>query len=133
MSFTIALLIGMLVLLFYISTLFIFSMPLIAIENKGIFKSLQQSAALTWNHWWRTFSLQVTPFIVCIIVAAIIQIITKIPINFDFTIDQSLLISSSILRIVLYTVFVPWFACTLLLQLKDLELRKSLAQQRKTK
>src|SRR5579862_9194041 len=45
-------------LVLYTITLFIFVLPLIAIENKSIIGSIERSIFLVWNHWLRTFLFQ---------------------------------------------------------------------------
>jgi len=57
-------------LMLYVYTLFVFLAPLILIENKGIISALRRSISLVWNHWWRTFSIQATPWL-CYLLALI--------------------------------------------------------------
>ncbi|TAK72927.1 MAG: hypothetical protein EPO11_09420 [Gammaproteobacteria bacterium] len=104
--------------MFYVITLFIFLIPCIAIENKGIGAALERTIALVWNHWWRVFSLQITPWVCYFIIMGIITMILG-PYVTPLWI--------SILNLVIFAFFIAWFAALLLVQLKDLELRKALA------
>lgn len=120
-----------LTLLAYIATLFIFIVPLVAIENKGILSSIQRSITLVWNHWWRTVTLQATPWICFILVLAFVKFILKINVHIYF-IDQvphPLLLT--ILQIIIFAIFIPWVAALLLVQLQDLELRNNSKKARK--
>ena len=119
-------LIGQSALIIYIGTLFIFLMPLIAIENNGILKSLERSILLVWNHWWRTFSLQLTPWMYYLLVLMFIKFILRIDIHIYFIEHGVHPLWTIILNMVVFTLFVPWIAAVLLVQLKDLELRKQL-------
>ena len=122
--------IGQACIVIYIATLFIFLIPLIAVENKGIIGSLQRSALLVWNHWWRVFSVQITPWIVYAILFFIIRNIFDI--NTQLHMTKSFFgmgYWSTLIHIVLFALFIPWFAALLLIQLNDLELRHQLAKK----
>jgi len=108
----------------YVSTLFIFLIPLIAIENKGIVGSLERSVYLSWNHWWRIFSAQVTPWICYYFILYFLKFGLKINIHLYFIEHGSHPLWSSLLNILVFAVFIPWVPALLLVQLKDLELRK---------
>lgn len=124
---------GQFILLLYVSTLFVFLIPLIAIENKGILSALEKSIALAWNHWWRVFSLQITPWIGYIVLLIVLKYIINIDIHIYFTHKSHYAIWTSIFNMALFTLFIPWIAALLLIQLKDLEIRKQLAAKSRPK
>lgn len=122
--FTTAIFFGQFLLLMYVSTLFIFMIPLIAIENKGIFQAIETSVLLGWNHWWRIFSTQLTPWIFYIVLLIIVKYAFGVDIHIYFTKKVNFNIWATTLNIGLFTLFAPWVAALLVTQLKDLELRK---------
>jgi hypothetical protein len=115
---------GQFVLILYISTLFLFLVPLIAIENHGILKSLERSVLLVWNHWWRTFSVQFTPWICYLLFLFFIKYILHINIHIYFLEHGVHPLWTTLLNMIIFALFIPWVAAILLVQLKDLELRK---------
>jgi hypothetical protein len=125
--FTLAIFLVQIVLMIYIYTLFIFLVPLITIENKGVLSSLERSTFLVWNHWWRVFSVQFTPWLSYLMILFIIRYIFQIDIHIYFTEQPAYPLGAALLNIVLFAIFVPWVAATMLTQLKDLELRKKWA------
>lgn len=115
-----AIIIGFLFLAFY------FYLPLILIENQGIIKSLIKSASLVWGNWWRTFWVQVTPWLVYFLVIILIRYVTKLPLHiYFFPGDREPTILAACVHILLFAIFLPWFASNMLVQLRELELRKS--------
>ncbi|RDI46545.1 DUF7847 domain-containing protein [Aquicella lusitana] len=120
--------IGQFVLLLYVSVLFIFLVPLIAIEDKGILVALERSVLLAWNHWWRVFSVQLTPWISYIILLFLIRFGLGINIHIFFLQDVPHTIWTSLLHLLIFALFIPWVAALLLVQIKDLELRHELAR-----
>ena len=127
--FTSLVFIGEFILLLYMTILFLFFTPLIAIENKGIFIAIEKSVLLAWNHWWRVFSLQVTPWICYLILLIIIKYGLRIDIHIYLGEQTQHPLWTSILNIIIFALFIPWVATLLLLQLKDLELRRELARK----
>ncbi len=115
------LIIGECFLFFYVSMLFLFFLPLIVIENKGMIGALRGSGKLVWNHWWRTFSLQVIPWIVYLLIAFLLLSFFQVDIHFFASVTNFMQL---ILQIIVTMLFTPWIAALLLVQLKDLELRK---------
>src|SRR5262249_19366569 len=112
-------------IILYFSTLFLFMVPLIAIENKNILISLEKSMLLVWNHWWRVFSLQLTPLICYLLIMIMIRFVFHVHIHiyfFDDNPDSSWMIT--LMHLIIFIFFTPWVATLLLLQLKDLEFRK---------
>lgn len=122
-----ALFMGELFLILYVSFLFIFFIPLITIENKGILTSLEKSMFLVWNHWWRVFSVQVTPWVCYTLLFSIIRICLPSLFSAYFLQSSIGMWGLILLNIILFAIFIPWVAALLLIQLKDLELRKKLA------
>lgn len=119
---------GQAILILYISTLFIFVLPLIAIENKGVFGAIQKSLSLVWNHWWRTLTVQLTPWLYYLLLLILLKYIGNLDLHIYFIYEQTPNIASTVLQLILFIIFIPWVAAVLLVQLKDLELRKSLHQ-----
>lgn len=117
---------GELTLLLYVATLFIFVVPLIAIENKGILSALQRSVMLVWNHWWRTITLQATPWICFALILVFTRFILKINIHIYLVGEYSHSLIISVFQLIIFALFIPWVAAVLLVQLQDLELRNSL-------
>ncbi|MHB1946687.1 MAG: hypothetical protein ACYCQI_01060 [Gammaproteobacteria bacterium] len=112
-------------LIMYIFFALYFYLPIIVIENKTILPSLRKSAFLVWSNWWKTFLVQITPWIAYLIIIIIINAITKLNLHVYFvpaTQNQSWL--ATIVHIFLFALFIPFFATTMLVQLRDLELRK---------
>lgn len=119
-------------LLIYIATLFIFVIPLIAIERRGIIRAIEGSILLVWNHWWRVFSVQVTPWIFYCISLVLIKYLAHIDVHIYFTNKTGNQLTSTIVNIIIFALFIPWVAANLLTQLKDLELRKRLEREAKS-
>lgn len=117
---------GEFLLLIYVATLFIFIVPLIAIENKSILVSLRRSMSLVWNHWWRVLSLQMTPWLCYAILLSFLRYLLKIDVHIYFVDASRHTIVITAIQIIIFAMFIPWFASTLLVQLKDLELRKKI-------
>jgi len=112
------------VLFIYVYSLFLFFVPLITVENRGVFSSLEQSASLVWNHWWRIIFTQITPWICYFAALVIIKRLFHVTLPFYFLTKSMLTWWSLSINIIVFAFFVPWFAALLLVQLKDLELRK---------
>jgi hypothetical protein len=108
----------------YIFVLFIFYLPLIITENKGIFTSLGKSARLVWKNWWRTLKTQISPWVIYFITLILIRYALKINIHIYFLGQDELSWRVTIIQIILFTVFISWSAATLMVQLRDLERRK---------
>lgn len=123
---TLSVFIGQLILILYFSTLFIFLVPLITIENKGILSALKRSAFLVWNHWWRVFSVQITPWLTLFFLLALIRFVLRIDIHIYFVGQGAYSLWISLFQLIIFAFYVPWVAALLLVQLKDLELRKHL-------
>lgn len=110
----------------YVSTLFVFYIPIIATENKGIIVALERSISLVWNHWWRTLSVQLTPWFYYTMILIVMKYVLGLNIHFYFTERKIYTLQITILHLVLFTFFIPWITSLLLVQLNDLELRKKL-------
>lgn len=119
-------LLGLLALLIYVSLLFLFFIPLIAIENKGIIVALERSVFLAWNHPWRIFSLQIAPWICYLIVLLIVRFLFNIEIHIYFFPTPAFNILTTVFQLILFALFIPWVGALMLVQLKDLELRRHL-------
>ena len=112
--------------LIYIYFLFFFYLALILTEDQTALSALKKSVMLVWKNWWRTFCVQLLPWVTYFIVLLIIAMVFDIEINIYFfqSVNVSFLIV--LLQILLFAVFIPWPAATMLVQLRDLELRKNL-------
>lgn len=116
---------------FYVATLFIFYFPLIVLENDRIFMALKQSLILVWGNVWRTFSCQITPWIFFLVALIIVKMIFKISVYVYFiSFDQMPSLSVVILQLIMLAIFVPWSISAMIVQLQDLELRKTVANQK---
>lgn len=120
-----------LTLIVYIWTLFIFLLPLIATENQGIITSLERSASFVWNHWWRVFSVQITPWICYLFLLIVIRFLLNINVHIYFMEYTSHSAWETLLNFIFFMLFIPWVAALMLVQLRDLELRKKLASEKK--
>jgi len=125
-AFVACIFVGQCILIVYVSTLFIFFIPLIAIENRGVIRSLERSILLVWNHWWRVFSVQLTPWICYTLLLFLIRCAFRISIHIDFVEHGPYGIETTIAHTMIFALFIPWVAAILLTQLKDLELRKKM-------
>lgn len=121
LSFTIF--VGQLALILYLFTLFIFLTPLIAIENKPILESIKRSVTLTWNHWWRVFSTQISPWIYFAIFTLCIKFLIGLDIHIYFVGQETFSLGPTLLQMMLFTLFIIWPTALIYIQLKDLELR----------
>lgn len=126
MLLTCTLLLAQIILIIYVYTLFIFLVPIIAVENKGIFISLERSASLVWNHWWRVFSVQFTPWLAYLFLLFILRFTLGLDIHIYFLQPSPYTLGATFLHLIIFAIFIPWVAAIMLIQLKDLELRKNL-------
>lgn len=115
---------GQTILIFYLFTLFIFLTPLIAIENEHIFQSIKRSVNLTWNHWWRVFSTQLSPWIYFLIFSLIVKYLIGVNIRLYFVAQETYSLGATLLQLFIFALFVIWTTSLLYVQMKDLELRK---------
>jgi len=115
-----------------VTTLFYFYFPLIVIENDGIWLALKQSVLLVWKKIGRTLCLQLTPWLVYLITIIIIKMVFKVNLNVYFMpLDPSSSFFPTFLNIIVLALFIPWGSAMTLVQLRDLELRKTTALKRK--
>lgn len=128
-AFVISLFAVQLALIVYSATMFVFLIPIIATEKKGILASIEHSVSLGWNRWWQIFKVQITPWLIYI--AFIIAVRTAgINLPIFLLTPGSPTLATTILNIILFAVFAPWVAALLLVQLHDLELRKKLLHKK---
>lgn len=108
----------------YLYFAFYFYLPLILAEDAGIVTSLIASFMLVYHHWWRVFLLQITPGLTYLVLLIIIRFIFHYNVNIFFLSSPGeISIGVYIFHIITLTLFIPWIAAILLLQLNDLELR----------
>jgi hypothetical protein len=109
----------------YVYYLVIFYLPLILTEDKGIIASLKQSIFLVWSKWWRTFLFLLIPWFFYVVGLIIIRKMFNVDLHIYFIepVIQSTW-PAVITHILIFAIFVPWVASALLIQLRDLELRK---------
>lgn len=110
----------------YLQTLFVFLLPLIVIEKNDIITAIKNNIVLVWNHWWRVFSLQATPWVTYILILILIKWALGINIHVFLLSDQPHSLGPTILNTIILAFWTPWVAATMLVQLRDLELRKKL-------
>jgi hypothetical protein len=110
----------------FIFVLLMFYLPLILNENKHIFEALGKSAALVWGNWWRTFVTQLIPWAIYLLMLLFIRNTLGLNIHLYFLPMVHLSVAATCVHILLFTLFLPWFAATMLVQLQDLEIRKAL-------
>ncbi len=106
----------------YLFVLFYFYMALIITEANGPINSLEHSARLVWSRWWYTFWVIVTPWLVYTIVMLSFK---ALGVNLHIFIIEvpvySMTLLPTLVHIVLFAIFIPWFAATMLVQLRNLE------------
>ena len=108
------------ILVSYLCVAVYFYLPIIVIEHEGILPSLKKSIRLVWKNWWRTFTVQITPWIAYVICLFLLKyaIESLIPRNLTLSVFMCS-------EIILFAFFIPWIASLLMIQLHDLELRKA--------
>jgi hypothetical protein len=109
----------------FIFVLLMFYLPLILTENKHIFAALGKSAVLVWGNWWRTFITQLTPWLIYLLTLLFVRNILHVNIHIYFFQIEHLTFASTCIHILILTLFLPWFAATMLVQLQDLEIRRA--------
>lgn len=116
----------------YAFYLLYFYFPIILTENEGAIASLIKSAKLVWGRWWKTFWTITIPWIIYVIVLILF-------VKFGFRMHvyfynlPTLTISSTILHIIIFAIFIPWFAATSLVTLRDLEISSTVIVVKKPK
>lgn len=111
----------------YLFFAFYFYLPLILTENKGVFAALKESVYLVWGNWWRTVVFQISPWIVYVFCLVLFRFGLHMNIHVFFVEpEHAFSWLDLIFQIILFLIFVPWFATILLVQLRDLETRKKL-------
>lgn len=128
-ALTFIIFIGQLLLLIFVSTLFIFFLPLIAIENRGVIKALERSVLLAYDHWGRIFSLQLTPWVFYVLVLFLLRF--NFSINISIFHQTAITLWAVLVQSAVFSLFMLWAACLLLVQLRDLELRKHISKKEK--
>jgi hypothetical protein len=112
-----------LILTLYILYSLYFYLPIILIENNGILNSLRKSSFLVWGNWWRTFQVQITPWIIYIVLLIVLQML-HIRVDIYFIESNSPTFLATLIHILILALFLPWAGSLMLVQLNDLELRK---------
>jgi hypothetical protein len=106
--------------------LLLFYLPIIVTENKGIFAALIRSAKLVWKNVWRVLKLQLTPLFIYTLWLIFFKNVFGLKIHIYYFPINNLTWGATIVHLLVFALFVPWSAATLLVQLHDLELRKKL-------
>jgi hypothetical protein len=106
----------------FLFVLFYFYMALIITEDNGPIDSLEHSARLVWGRWWKTFWVIVTPWLVYTLV---LMGFKALGVNLHIFIIEtpiySMTLFPTLVHIILFAIFIPWFASTMLVQLRNLE------------
>jgi hypothetical protein len=107
----------------YLFFLFYFYLPLILTENNGPINSLFHSARLVWNNWWKTFWVVVTPWVIYVVVLTGLKVLGA---NFGIYMYKGFSNTplATAIHLLVFALFIPWFAATMLLQLRNLEMIK---------
>lgn len=128
LSFILALsfMLGQTALLTYVTILFVFFIPIIAIENKGVIAAFERSMHLSWNHWWSILTIQLTPWICYLIILGLMRNILNLDIHIYFLDQGPHNEWATLIHIIIFALFIPWVASLLLIQLNDIELRKKM-------
>lgn len=111
-------------ILVFLSVSFYFYQPLILTENQGMANSLVQSLKLVWNNWWRTFWVQITPWAYYLAILLLVRFGANLNIHIYYFPHQEETLGIVMFHILMFALFIPWIAATLLVQLHDLEVRK---------
>lgn len=114
------------ILIVYSATLFLFTLPIIAVENQGVIKALEHSVQLVWDHWWKVFSVQMTPWLCYLLVLAFLRYLLHIDLHIYLIARGIHTPGASIINLILFTLLIPWISALLLVQLQDLEYRKKM-------
>jgi hypothetical protein len=117
------------ILVAYLFIAMYFYLPIIVIEHQGIWASLRKSVRLVWKNWWRTFFVQMTPWLIYFICLLLLKYIVNLNISlFYIKTEQIPTLLSLCVQILVFALFLPWIASTLMIQLRDLELRRNLEE-----
>lgn len=112
-----------------ITLLFYFYFPLIVIERDTVLFALKQSAHLVSRKKWMTLRAQLTPWLFYLITLVIIKMLFQVNINIYFMpVNPVANFYPTLLHIVILALFIPWGCSMMLVQLRDLELRKVAAK-----
>lgn len=113
---------------------FYFYIVLIVTEDKGVLPALKRSIFLVWGNWWRTFLLQITPWVIYLVCIILIRNYLHFNLHIYF-IKETVIATwpTTIIHILLFALFIPWAAANVLVQLRDLELRKKLLPENEYK
>jgi hypothetical protein len=108
---------------------FFFYLPLILTENNNPVRALWHSTQLVWENWWRVYWTQLTPWLIYFICTLACKMLLSY--ITPYLPMEVMIFITLIVEIGLIAVFIPWFAATMLVQLRDLELRKKISGPRK--
>lgn len=108
----------------YVLFLLIFYLPLILTENKHIFEALAKSARLVWGNWWKTFFTLATPWFCYLLTLLIVKKLFGIDLHVYFMPVTLPSLSTTLVHIIIFALYIPWTASTILVKLHDLEIRK---------
>lgn len=109
--------------------LFYFYFPLIVIERDTILPALKQSAHLVWKKMGMTLRAQATPWLLYLTTLIIIKVVFHVDIHLYFMpVNPVANFYPTLLHIVILALFIPWGCSMMLVQLRDLELRKVIAK-----
>jgi hypothetical protein len=98
-----------------------FYLPLILTEKKNPITALIYSAKLVWGRWIETFWVIVTPWIFYLIVLLVFKYLGATIHIYTLPHSAEITPGGSLIHIVTFALFVPWFATTMLVQLRNLE------------
>src|SRR5205823_1955905 len=94
----------------YTISLFVFLMPLIAIENRNVFAAIRKSILLAWNHWWRLFTVQLTPWLFYTVVVILMRYALNLYIHIYFLDSTTHDWLPTITHLLVFALLIPWVA-----------------------
>jgi hypothetical protein len=113
-------------LVFYIYVLLLFYLPIIVTEGKGLMSALGRSVKLVWKNAWRVIKLQLCLWAFYFVFLLFLKEVLRIEIHIFFFDTERVSLTAMFILVLMFSLFISWYAASLLVQLHDLELRKKL-------
>lgn len=115
-----------------VGTLAYFYFPLIVIEHDGVVTALKQSVVLVRKKIWITLCLQLTPWLAYLLLLIALKMVFQLNINIYFMpLNPVANFYAALLHMIILALFIPWSCSMMLVQLRDLELRKVAISRKK--
>ena len=113
-------------LVFYIYVLLLFYLPIIVTEGKGLLSALGRSVKLVWKNAWRVIKLQLCLWAFYFVFLLFLKEVLRVEVHIFFFDTEQVSVTAMFILIFMFSLFISWYAASLLVQLHDLELRKKL-------